>query len=72
MKSICTTCKNKDECRNNMEAYGVPNVRIDRCKEYEKEHKLTDEQIKNLEDDGFFSDLDAERYRLSVELYNED
>ena len=37
-----------------------------------KEHKLTDEQIKNLEDDGFFSDLDAERYRLSVELYNED
>lgn len=55
-----------------MEAYGVPNVRIDRCKEYEKEHNLTDEQIKNLEDDGFFSDLDAERYRLSVELYNED
>lgn len=36
MKSICTTCKKKDECRNNMEAYGVPNVRIDRCKEYEE------------------------------------
>lgn len=37
-----------------------------------KRPKLTDEQIKNLEDDEFFLDLDAERYRLSVELYNED
>ena len=40
--------------------------------EQHEKPNLTDEQIKNLEDDGFFSDLDAERYRLSVELYNED
>lgn len=34
--------------------------------------KLTDEQIKNLEEDGFFDDISAENYRLSVELYYED
>lgn len=33
---------------------------------------LTDEQIKNLEDDGFFSALSAEYYRLSIESYNEE
>lgn len=45
---------------------------IHNLNEQHEKPNLTDEQIKNLEDDGFFSDLDAERYRLSVELYNED
>lgn len=40
--------------------------------EHHDKPDLTDEQIKNLEDDGFFDDLRAEQYRLSVELYNED
>lgn len=33
---------------------------------------LTDEQIKNLEEDGFFSGLSAEYYRRSIESYNEE
>lgn len=40
--------------------------------EQHEKPNLTDEQIKNLEEDGFFDDLRAEQYRLSVELYNED
>ena len=38
----------------------------------EKKHKLSEGQIQNLEDDGFFDDISAENYRLSVELYYED
>lgn len=34
---ICNTCKHKDECKENMKSYGVVFVRIDECKEYEKE-----------------------------------
>ena len=34
---ICNTCKHKDLCKENTKAYGVPFVRIDECKEYEKE-----------------------------------
>ena len=33
---ICDTCKHKDLCKENMNAYGVPFVRIDECKEYER------------------------------------
>lgn len=44
---------------------------LDNSNEQHEKPNLTDEQIKNLEDDGFFSGLSAEYYRLSVELYNE-
>lgn len=45
---------------------------IHNLNEQHEKPNLTDEQIKNLEEDGFFDDLRAEQYRLSVELYNED
>ena len=40
--------------------------------QHEEKHKLSEGQIQNLEEDGFFDDLRAEQYRLSVELYYED
>lgn len=45
---------------------------INNLNEPHEKTNLTDEQIKNLEDDGFFSGMSAENYRLSVELYNEE
>ena len=44
MKSICANCKNKDECRENMRAYDVPNVRIDECKAYEEKKILNNDR----------------------------
>ena len=45
---------------------------IHNLNEQHKKHKLSEGQIQNLEDDGFFDDISAENYRLSVELYYED
>lgn len=37
-----------------------------------KENTLTPEQIKNLEEDGRFEDIELEKYRLAMEVYYND
>ena len=36
MESICTSCKHKAYCDETCRLYGVPNIRVDECKEYER------------------------------------
>ena len=32
--SICTRCENKDFCKETLRIYGLPNMRVEECKEY--------------------------------------
>lgn len=35
MKSICKDCKHKDYCDETVRLYGLPNMRVTECKEFE-------------------------------------
>ena len=48
------------------------NIRDFNGKTIVEKPKLTDEQIRNLEEDGFFDDVRAEKDRLGAEIYFED
>ncbi len=39
---------------------------------YYEQTNLTKGQLQNLEEDGFFDDLELQKYRLSVERFNEE
>ena len=36
MKSICISCKHKDDCQETLRLYGLPNIRVTECAEYER------------------------------------
>lgn len=48
------------------------NIRDFNGNEIVEKPKLTDEQIKNLEEDGRFEDIELEKYRLAMEVYYND
>lgn len=47
------------------------NIRDFNGNEIVEKPKLTDEQIKNLREDGLFDDLDAQKDRLAKEIFYE-
>lgn len=38
-KSICKSCKHRDFCAETLRLYGLPNMRVDECIEYEGEEE---------------------------------
>ena len=49
-KSICKDCKHKSDCDETVRIYGLPNMRVTECKEYEPKDVIQNDANKRRND----------------------